>query len=100
MPGMGEGMGKFLKDMQAAKPVVLRSRVQIYMPAMAAAMKQMTGADFDASVPFMEMTQEVSELSDAPIPASVFAVPADYKTVSVAELVKEMIPKPPAPAKK
>jgi hypothetical protein len=94
MPGMADGMGKFIKDMQGLNAVVLRSRVLLWMPSMAAAMKQMTGKEFDASVPFMEMNQEVSELSDAPIAASVFAAPEGYKTVPLAELVKEMMPKP------
>lgn len=99
MPGMADGMGKFLKDLQGAKAVVLRSRVLLWMPSMAAVVKQMTGQEFDASVPFMEMTQEVSEISDAPVPASVFALPEGYQTVSVADLVKDMMPKPPAAAK-
>lgn len=99
MPGIGDSMGKFLKEMQGVQAVVLRSRVFLFMPGMAAAMKQMTGTEFDASVPFMEMTQEVSEISDAPIAASVFALPEGYRTVPVAELVKDMIPKPPAAGK-
>jgi hypothetical protein len=96
MPGMGEAMNKFRKEMTASKSVIMRTRMTMWMPAMAAAMKQMTGADFDASVPLMEMTQEVSELSDTPIPASVFALPEGYTTVGVEEFVKEMMPKRPA----
>jgi hypothetical protein len=97
MPGMADGLGTFLKNMQSTKTLLLKSDVKMWMPAVAAMMKQMPpdknpfGAAFDADAPFMEMTQSVSELSTAEVPASVFAVPQGYRTVSPAELVSEML---------
>jgi hypothetical protein len=97
MPGMGEGLGKFLKDMQATKSMLLRSEMKMWMPVVAAMMKQMPadknpfGAAFDADAPFMEMTQSLSELSTAPVPASVFVVPDGYKEVPAGDLVREMM---------
>jgi hypothetical protein len=97
MPGMAEGLGKFLKDMQSTKSMLLRSDVKVWMPAVAAMMKQMPpdknpfGAAFDADAPFIEVTQSLSELSTTAIPASVFAVPEGYRTVSPGELVREML---------
>jgi hypothetical protein len=97
MPGMGQGMGKFFQEMQAAKAVLLRNNVTMWMPAVAAMMKMLPpeknpfGAGFNADAPFMEMVQEVSEISDATIPDSVFAVPAGMKPVPAAELVRDMM---------
>lgn len=97
MPGMGDGIGKVQKDMQAARTMLLRTEMKMWMPAMAAMMKQLPpdknpfGTSFDADAPFMEMTQSLSELSTATVPASVFAAPEGYRTVPGSELVQEML---------
>jgi hypothetical protein len=97
MPGMGEGLGKFMKDMQATKSMMLKTEMKMWMPAVAAMMKQLPpdknpfGTAFDADAPIMELTQSLSELSTAAIPASVFAAPEGYRTVEGSELVREMI---------
>jgi hypothetical protein len=97
IPGTGEGFAKFLKERQDTKAMLLRSDLKMWMPAVAALMKQMPpekspfGAAFDADAPFMEMTQSLSELSTAAIPASLFAVPEGYKEVPAGELVREMM---------
>ena len=41
MPGMGESIGKIMKEMEAAKMTMLRSNFRMWMPALAAMMKQM-----------------------------------------------------------
>jgi hypothetical protein len=100
MPGMGEGLGKIMKEMESAKATMLRSNFRMWMPALAAMMKQMPpdknplGDKFDADAPFMEMTQEVSELSSATVAESVFAIPEGYQETSAAEMVRAMMPKP------
>jgi hypothetical protein len=99
MPGSADGIGKFMKEMQSAKAVVMRTRMIMRMPALAAVVKQMGGGEVDPESPFMEMTQEISELSSAPVPASVLALPEGYKEVPPEELVSEMMPKRPAAAK-
>lgn len=99
MPGMGEAFGKVMKDMQAAKAMLLRSEFQMWMPAIAAMMKQMPadqnpfGAGFDADAPFLEMSQDLTELSSAPVSASVFAVPEGYQEAPIGEMVRDMMPK-------
>jgi hypothetical protein len=101
MPGMGESLGKIMKEMEAAKTTMLRSSFRMFMPAIAAMMKQAPpdknpfGDKFDADAPFMEMTQELAELSSATVPESVFAVPEGYEETSIAEMVKAMMPKIP-----
>ncbi len=105
IPGMGDGIAKVVKEMQTAKATLLKSEIKMYMPVIAAMMKQLApeknpfGDKFDAEAPFMEMTQELSELSTAPIPDSVFATPEGFTEVPVAEMVKAMIPKNPAGGK-
>jgi hypothetical protein len=102
MPGMGEGLGKVMKEMEAAKTMLLRSGFRMWMPSLAAMMKQMPadknpfGDKFDADAPFMEMTHEISELSSAPVAESVFAIPEGYQETSAAEMVRAMMPKPAA----
>jgi hypothetical protein len=99
MPGMADGFGKMIKEMQAAKAMMLRTDIKLWMPALAAAMKQVPpeknpfGPNFDFESPFLEIVQEAAELSTAAIPASVFAVPQGYQEVSAAELIREMMPK-------
>jgi hypothetical protein len=51
------------------------------------------GDKFDPEAPFMEMSQEVAELSTATVPDSVFAIPEGYQEVTVAEKVRAMMPK-------
>ncbi len=99
IPGMGDGMAKFMKEMQSANSVMLRSSASMFMPAMAAMMKQMpaganpSGMNIDPDSPIMEMNQELSELSSAAVPDSVFRIPEDYKSVTAAELLHDMIMK-------
>ena len=102
MPGMGESLGKIMKEMEAAKATMLRSNMRMWMPALAAMMKQMPpdknpfGDKFDADAPFMEMTQEIAELSSATLAESVFAIPEGYQETTAAEMVRAMMPKPNA----
>jgi len=94
MPGMGEGMVKFIEDMRSANRVVLRTNASMRMPGVMAMMKQMPadknpfGEKFDADAPLFEIRNEVVEISTAAIPDSVFEIPAGYKAVPLAEIVK------------
>jgi hypothetical protein len=105
MPGMGDSFGKFIKEMQTAKAALLRSRTSMYMPAMAAMMKQLPpdknpfGAGFDAETPLLEMTQELAELSSAPVPDAIFEIPADYKAAPASEMIQAMFEKQKAAAR-
>jgi hypothetical protein len=105
MPGLGDSMTGMIKDLQSGTQVILRMRLDMFMPMFAAMMKQRpAGADpsvaaLDPDAPFMHMNQEVAELSTDSIPDSVFQIPEGYKSVPVAEIMKEMIKKTQSPAK-
>jgi len=77
----------------------------IFMPAVAAMMKQMPadknpfGSGFDAEAPVLEMTQELAEMSTAPISDKVFEIPEGYTTAPLGEIIKGMMPKPTGAAK-
>jgi len=96
MPGVGAGLKSMLEEVSKTKTVLLRSHVDVFMPMFATLSSQMPqGADnplanFDANSPFMQMNQDVAELSTDPIPDSSFQVPSDYKTVPLQDLVKDM----------
>jgi len=104
MPGMGEGMTKFIESMRTANTVVLRTSASMWMPAMIEMMKQLPadknpfGDKFDATAPMFEFGNEASEISTEPIPDSVFQVPAGYKAAPVADVVKGIMDKMKASA--
>jgi hypothetical protein len=105
MPGMGDAMSKFMKEMQTSKSALLRMHSSMFMPGMAAMMKQMPpgqspfGANFDADAAFLEMNQELSEISTAPVPDTVFQVPDGFKSVAAGEIIHDMLTKAQAAAK-
>jgi hypothetical protein len=45
----------------------------------------------DPDAPFMEMNQEVAELSSAPVDASLFEIPKDYAAVAADDMIREMV---------
>ena len=95
MPGMGENLSKFLSA--TPKTMLLRSNIAVRMPIFAVMMKQLPpeqnpfGKNFDPEAPFLEVTQELAEISTTAIPASVFAIPEGYKSAPPADLVKSMM---------
>jgi malate synthase len=99
MPGMGEGLAKFVQDMRSANSIVLRTSALMWMPSMVEMMKQIPadqnpfGDKFDATAPIFELRNEVVEISTAAIPDSVFEVPADYKAVPIGEILKNVMSK-------
>jgi hypothetical protein len=105
MPGMGEGLAKVREGIQAANAALLRSHTTMFMPGLAAMLKQMPpgqtpfGADFDADAPFLEINQELAELSTAAIPAAAFQLPEGYQEAPLSELVHGMMAKSKAAAK-
>jgi hypothetical protein len=103
LPGMGTGFASMIEAMQEKKAIILKTQFEMFMPmaqAMLAAQARAKGTDQaetpDTTAPFMEMTTEVDNISAAPIDDSVFAVPRDYRLVSVPELLKSIMPAPPA----
>ena len=102
LPGFSDVFENLLKEMQKGT-TVLRMHMEMFMPAMAAMLARMpagsnpSGASFDPNEPFMQMNQEVAELSAAP--DSVFQVPEDYQEAPAGDLIKGLLAKSQAAAK-
>ena len=81
---MARDIASIAKEMQSGgTPVVLRVQFDMFMPMIGAMLKQAPagrspfGPGFDPDAPFMQMNQEVAELSSAPVPDTVFEIPKD-----------------------
>ena len=106
MPGMSDMLTPLVKEEALTSGVVLRTAIESFMPGFGALMKQIApnganpdGAAFNPDVPLLTMTQEISELSTGPVPLSAMQPPEGYQQVSMADLVRESLPKAQAPAK-
>jgi hypothetical protein len=96
MPGMATAIGPLMDEMSKNQSVILRTHMEIYVPFLAMLAKQMAaqGQKFpalDPDAPMMEMNQEVAELSSAPVDASLFEIPADYKAGAADDILQGMI---------
>jgi hypothetical protein len=54
----------------------------------------------DPNAPIMEINEELTSISTAPVPDSAFLVPDDYTAVPLADLMSGIMPKPPVAAPK
>jgi hypothetical protein len=103
-PGFSDVFEPLMKEMTKGT-TVLRVHMDMFMPAMAAMVQRMpagsnpSGASFDPDAPFMQMNQEVVELSTAPVPDSVFQIPEGYQEAPAGELIKGLLAKGQAAAK-
>ena len=96
MPGMSQTVGPLLDEIFKNPSVILRTRMEIYMPFMATMAKQMAaqGKDLpglDPDAPLLEMSQEVAELSSAPVDAALFEIPKDYTAVPADDMIQDLI---------
>jgi len=101
MPGMADAVNAMRQPMQSG--VMLRMHMAIYVPLLAQLMGQTKGANgaaagLDPNAPLMQMNQEVTELSSAPIAASQFEIPAGFQEAAAADIINAMMPAMPAPA--
>lgn len=106
MPGFADAFQGMMKEMQSGgAPVVLRIQFEMYMPMVAAMVKQNPaaaaafGGSFDADSAFMTMNQELAELSTGAVPDSVFQIPEGFKAAAAADILKDMMAKAQAAAK-
>ncbi|MGC9946673.1 MAG: hypothetical protein ABSF64_09935 [Bryobacteraceae bacterium] len=95
MPGMANAIGPLVDEMSKNQSVILRNRMEIYMPFLAVVAKQMAtqGQSFpalDPDAPLIEIDQEVAELSTAPVDASLFEIPKDYTAVAADDMFRDM----------
>ena len=92
--GTGDGMKKLFEQTAQKGGLALRVQTEMYMPFMAAMLArggQGNGAAVDPNAPVMQMTQEVAEFSDAPVPDSVFQIPEGYQAVPIESIVAQVI---------
>ncbi len=105
MPGMGESLGKLMSEFTGNGSMVMRVHGEIFMPGLAAMLKNLPeganplGGDISPDAPMMEMNQEVSEISTAPVPDSSFAIPVDYQKVELTEILRSVIGRTQAPTR-
>jgi len=92
LPGFGSAFEPMMKEMQTGTPM-LRMHMDMFMPGMAAMLKRMTGAGLEDSAPFLQLNQELVELSTAPVPDSVFQIPEGYREAPPSELVQALLAK-------
>jgi hypothetical protein len=104
LPGLGGAFVPLMEEMQKGA-TVLRVHMDMFMPAMAAMLQRMpaggnaSGASSDPNEPFVQMNQEVAEISAAPVPDGVFQIPEGYQEAPASDLIKGLIAKSQAAAK-
>jgi len=95
--GMTKGYDALAKELVDGKSLALRMRVSMYVPAMAQAATALARAgrqvpEFDPDGPLSEITQELVEISTAPVDDAAFDVPAGYQQSTVGEILKARVP--------
>jgi hypothetical protein len=100
IPGFADKLKAPMEQMiKESSGVILRTEMKMIMPGSA----KMMGAT-NPDEPMTDLTTNLVELSTTTIPDSVFAVPADYKSAPIEELVqmmnplKQQAPQPQPPA--
>jgi hypothetical protein len=106
-PGIADSVAAFAKEAIDTHSVTLRLHAEVSMPILAMmAPRAAAGAGAspapaaDPNAPIMEINEELTSISTAPIPDSTFAVPDGYTAVPLADFMSAITPKPPAPAPK
>jgi hypothetical protein len=96
LPGWGD-LASLMHDVAKSNSVMLRRHIDLFMPALAADMKQMPagnnplGGSFDPNGPLIQINEDMVEFSTAPVPDSQFQVPEQYQRESVEEFVKSQL---------
>ena len=97
---------KFLQEFQSARPaVLLQLEVEVFMPMLNALWKQLPAgtsplaANFDPSVPFMTMNQELASISTETVADTAFRVPDGYQPSAAADILKDLMAKAQAGGK-
>jgi hypothetical protein len=106
-PGISDSLAAFSKEAIDPHSVTLRMHAEVSMPILAMMMPRAAAAPGaspapapDPNAPIMEINEELTSISTAPIPDSTFAVPDGYTQLPLAAFMSGMMPKPPAPAVK
>jgi hypothetical protein len=106
-PGIADSLATFTKEAIDTHAVTLHMHAEVSMPILAMLAPRAAAAPgaspaptVDPNAPIMEIDEELTSISTAPIPASTFAVPDGYTAVPLADFMSAIAPKPPAPAAK
>jgi TonB family protein len=97
MPAIGGMVTPMLEEILKNQSVILRMHVNMYMPFMVAMAQKMAeqkggaGVAIDPDAPTMQINQEVVELSNAPVDASLFEIPKEYTASPADDLVRSMV---------
>jgi hypothetical protein len=98
MPGLGENMQKLTDELAKGGRTNLRLHGAFYMPGLAGMMAQARASGADVpdmpgpDSPLLEMRMETTGMDTAPVPDSVFLIPADYQQAPIADLIKMLMP--------
>lgn len=88
MLGFADFIEPLMTEMQKGT-TVMRTHMDMFMPAMAGMLKQLPGgAGFDPDTPLMQMNQEAVELSTAPVPVSVFQIPEGFHEADASDVIQ------------
>jgi len=97
-PGVANALKPMFEELFKNSGVMMRNRVEMYMPFVATLAKQMSAQgqgkampNIDPDAPLMVMNQEVAELSSAPVDAALFEVPKDYTSAPPGDVIKNLL---------
>ncbi len=102
LPFIGQNLAPMIEELSKNKSPMLKTHTEIYLPVLAqiAPILQAQGhplpPGFDPNASLAETNMVATELSDAPIAASVFQVPDDYHVTTLPDLLKSLMPAPKA----
>jgi hypothetical protein len=80
MPAMSGTVAPMIEELTKNQSVILRMHMDLY-----------TTQTVDPNAPFMQMNQEVAELSSAPVDAALFEIPKEYTAVQAADLLRTLV---------
>jgi hypothetical protein len=96
MPGFGKGMKQMFDQLGARKAVMLRTDMKLYSTMFAQMAQHMLKegetlpAGYDPDAPFITITQQVDELSTAPLDDAMFRIPEGYQVTPMGDLMKDL----------
>ncbi len=102
LPFIGQNFEPMIEEFSKNPSATLKMHAEIFIPVLAqiAPILQAQGhplpAGFDPNAALAVVDMVATELSSAPIDASVFQVPADYHATPLADLLKSLMPAPKA----
>lgn len=100
-PAIADGAATFSKEAIDTRSITLRMHSEVFIPILAMLMPRApAGASAapapDPNAPVMEINEELTSVSAAPIPDSTFLVPEGYTAVPIADFMSAVMPKLPA----